>query len=49
MSAHLLASEKARDIGFARYIVSATSPFTQNHLAALRDDATSVVRKLYPD
>jgi UDP-glucose 4-epimerase len=49
VSAHLLASEKARDIGFARYIVSATSPFTQNHLAALHDDATTVVRKLYPD
>jgi UDP-glucose 4-epimerase len=34
-SAHLLASEKAHDIGFARYIVSATSPFEQGHLADL--------------
>jgi UDP-glucose 4-epimerase len=49
VSAHLLSCEKARDIGFARYIVSATSPFTQSHLAALHDDAASVVRKLFSD
>jgi UDP-glucose 4-epimerase len=47
VSAHLLAI--APHIGFARYIVSATSPFTQNHLGALPHDAPSVVRVLYPD
>ncbi|MBR0824922.1 NAD(P)-dependent oxidoreductase [Bradyrhizobium manausense] len=49
VTAHLLASKKAGEIGFARYIVSATSPFTQRHLAALPRDAAGVVRKLYPE
>jgi UDP-glucose 4-epimerase len=49
VSAHLLASEKAPMIGFARYIASATSPFTRRDLAALPDDAAGVVRALYRD
>ncbi|WP_369720098.1 NAD-dependent epimerase/dehydratase family protein [Bradyrhizobium sp. LLZ17] len=49
VSAHLAAVERAPDIGFARYIVSATSPFQPHHLAALARDAASVVRELYPD
>ncbi|MCK1758438.1 NAD(P)-dependent oxidoreductase [Bradyrhizobium sp. 137] len=49
VSAHLLAAERAPKIGFARYIVSATSPFEQRHLAALARDAAGVVRELYPD
>ena len=49
VSAHLLAVERAPDIGFARYIVSATSPFEPHHLAAIARDAAGVVRKLYPD
>jgi UDP-glucose 4-epimerase len=49
VSAHLAASSRAHEIGFARYIVSATSPFAQRHLAALPRDAASVVRELYPD
>ncbi|MGY8632821.1 NAD(P)-dependent oxidoreductase [Bradyrhizobium sp. 14AA] len=49
VSAHLLAAERAPEIGFARYIVSATSPFEQRHLAALARDAANVVRELYPD
>ncbi|WP_167406899.1 NAD-dependent epimerase/dehydratase family protein [Bradyrhizobium forestalis] len=49
VSAHLLAVERAPKIGFARYIVSATSPFAQRHLAALARDAASVVRELYPE
>src|SRR5262249_43139457 len=49
VTAHLAALEKAPEIGFARYIVSATSPFAQSHLAALSRDAASVVRNLYPD
>lgn len=47
--AHLLAVERARTIGFGRYIVSATTPFTESHLWALRTDAISVVRQLFPD
>ncbi len=49
VSAHLLAVERASRIGFGRYIVSATSPFEQRHLATLARDAASVVRELYPD
>jgi UDP-glucose 4-epimerase len=49
VSAHLLAAERAPKIGFARYIVSATTPFEPRHLAALAGDAASVVRELYPD
>jgi UDP-glucose 4-epimerase len=49
VSAHLLAVERAPRLGFARYIVSATSPFEQRHLAVLARDAAAVVRELYPD
>ncbi|SPP91421.1 NAD-dependent epimerase/dehydratase family protein [Bradyrhizobium vignae] len=49
VSAHLLAVERAPRIGFARYIVSATSPFEQRHLEALARDAAGVVRELYPE
>lgn len=49
VSAHLLAVERAPGIGFARYIVSATSPFEQRHLGALARDAAGVVRELYPE
>jgi UDP-glucose 4-epimerase len=49
VSAHLLAAERAPNIGFDRYIVSATSPFEQRHLVALARDAAGVVRELYPD
>jgi UDP-glucose 4-epimerase len=48
VSAHLIALEKAREIGFARYIVSATTPFTRADLRDLRDDAPAVVRKYVP-
>jgi nucleoside-diphosphate-sugar epimerase len=48
VSAHLLALERAPEIGFARYIVSASTPFTPEHLAALRTDAAAVVRRLFP-
>jgi UDP-glucose 4-epimerase len=48
VDAHLLAIEKAAGIGFARYIVSATTPFTRDDLAELRRDAPAVVRRLLP-
>jgi UDP-glucose 4-epimerase len=48
VDAHLLALGRARDIGFARYIVSATTPFTRDDLAALRADAPAVVRRHVP-
>lgn len=48
VDAHLLATERAPDLGFGRYIISATTPFDRDNLAALRRDAASVVRRLYP-
>ena len=49
VDAHLLAMERAAGIGFGKYIVSATTPFTPADLAALRGDAPAVVRRLFPD
>jgi UDP-glucose 4-epimerase len=49
VDAHLLALERAPEIGFGRYIVSATTPFRSDDLAELRRDTPAVVRRLYPD
>ena len=48
VDAHLLALQRAAAIGFGRYIVSATTPFTPTDLAMLRHDAPAVLRRLYP-
>ena len=48
VSAHRLALERAPQIGFGRYIVSATTPFTRDDLPALRADAPAVVRRRFP-
>jgi UDP-glucose 4-epimerase len=48
VQAHLLAAERAREIGFSRYIISATSPFTMADLQELRNDAPAVVRRVAP-
>lgn len=48
VSAHLLAAEKCRDIGFARYIISATTPLLPEDVAELRADAPSVVSRRVP-
>ncbi|WP_242674987.1 NAD-dependent epimerase/dehydratase family protein [Niastella populi] len=49
VSAHLLAAQKARGIGFGTYIISATTPFTKADLADLRLHATEVVKRLVPE
>ena len=49
VTAHLLAMEKAPSIGFARYIISATTPFTRDDLAQLGSDAAAVVKRYFPD
>jgi nucleoside-diphosphate-sugar epimerase len=49
VDAHLLALANAREVGFARYIISATTPFTPGDLAALRADAPAVVRRHVPE
>ena len=48
VSAHLLAIERARAIGFGLYVVSATTPFTREDLAELRTDAPRVVKRHAP-
>jgi UDP-glucose 4-epimerase len=55
VSAHFLAEQKVRvsgfqpDVGFRRFIISATTPFRCSDLAELRSDAAEVVRRLFPD
>jgi len=49
VAAHLLALERAPGIGFGRYIISATTPFAREDLAALRQDTPSVVHRLFPE
>jgi len=48
VSAHELAMEQAPAIGFGRYIISATTPFTAADLQQLRTDAPAVVRRYSP-
>jgi len=49
VDAHLLAIERAPAIGFGRYIISATSPFRPDELAALRRDAPAVAAAHVPE
>jgi UDP-glucose 4-epimerase len=49
VSAHLLALSRAPDLGFGRYIISATTPFTTEDLAQLRTDAPAVVARRFGD
>jgi len=49
VSAHMLAMDKAPVIGFGRYIISATTPFTRDDLFDLRANAPSVVKRSFPD
>jgi UDP-glucose 4-epimerase len=49
VSAHLQALDRAPEIGFGRYIISATTPFSPDDLAGLRADAPAVVARRFPD
>ncbi len=49
VDAHLLAMDRAPEIGFGRFIVSATTPFTRQDLAELRTHAPAAVRRLFSD
>src|SRR3954451_4438629 len=48
-SAHEAALARAPQIGFGRYIVSASTPFGPGGLAQLRVGAPAVVERLFPD
>ncbi len=49
VEAHRLALERAPAIGFGRYVVTATTPFSPEVLGELRADAPAVVRRRFPD
>jgi nucleoside-diphosphate-sugar epimerase len=49
VSAHLLAARCAGRLGFRRYIISATTPFSPHDMAAVRSDAPSVVHGYVPE
>jgi len=48
VSAHLKAVMKAPDLGFGRYIVSATTPFLPQDMHELNSNAAEVVRRRVP-
>jgi UDP-glucose 4-epimerase len=48
VNAHLLALNNAGTIGFGRYIISATTPFTREDLVELRTNAPEVVARRVP-
>ncbi|MEP9357751.1 NAD(P)-dependent oxidoreductase [Sphingomonas sp. KR3-1] len=47
--AHLVALEKAPEIGFGSFIVSAQTPFSREECAALKRDAPAVIARHFPD
>lgn len=49
VQAHLKALEKAPSIGFGKYIISATTPFSLLDLSELACDAPKVIKRLYPE
>jgi nucleoside-diphosphate-sugar epimerase len=49
VSAHLAAAERVPQIGFGRYIISGTTPFSPEDLPELRRDAPLATRRRVPD
>ncbi len=47
--AHLAALDKAPEIGFGTFIVSAPTPFAREECAALKADAAAVIGRHFPD
>ncbi len=48
VSAHLLAIDKAAELRFARYLISASSPFSRRDCEQLRHDPHAVVKRAVP-
>jgi nucleoside-diphosphate-sugar epimerase len=48
VNAHLTAAERAPDLGFGKYIISATTPFLSEDMEVLNRDAAAIVRKRFP-
>lgn len=49
VDAHILAFTNALSIRFAKYIISATSPFTIDDIYNLQKEAPDILRKKFPD
>jgi len=49
VTAHLLAIDKVETIGFAKYIISATTPFEKEEVKILNQDARSLVAQKFPN
>lgn len=49
VTAHIAAMHRAPEIGFGKYIISATTPFTQADLPQLRDHAPDIIKQIYPE
>ena len=49
VDAHILAMKKAPEIGFGKYIISASSPFMQSDLVDLQSNASKVVSNYFPE
>lgn len=48
-AAHVTALDKAREVGFGLYLVSAPPPFAREDAAALKRDAAGLIRERFPD
>ena len=48
VTAHVRALERAPTLGFGRYVISATTPFTRDDVTELRSDAPAVLRRRVP-
>jgi nucleoside-diphosphate-sugar epimerase len=49
VSAHLLAMDKAAELGFGKFIITATTPFVRDDAQELGVDAVAVMRRRFPD
>ncbi|HKX40314.1 MAG TPA: NAD(P)-dependent oxidoreductase, partial [Burkholderiaceae bacterium] len=49
VGAHLQALARAPALGFGKFIISATTPFTPADLVELRHDAAAVLKRRVPD
>jgi UDP-glucose 4-epimerase len=49
VAAHRLAAQRAKTLGFGRYVVSATTPFRRSDAVRLGTDAEAVVAERFPD
>lgn len=47
--AHVVALDRAPDVGYGVYVISSPSPFTRDECRDLKRDATSVILRYFPD